>query len=130
MRILLALVAAAFALAACDGGGSPEDVQGVVDALEEEGIACEDLETTSEFGSEGDAEVKERGLCAVEGESVVVSIFDDPGARRRWVAAAAEFSPVVSADKWAIGSDSPDLLSEIADALDGTISAPEDNEEE
>lgn len=130
MRILLALAVAALALAACDGGGSPEDVQGVVDALEEEGIACEDLETTSEFGSESDAEVKERGLCAVDGESVAVSIFDDAGARRRWVEAAAEFSPVASSGKWAVSSDSPDLLEEIADALGGTISTPEENEEE
>ena len=127
MRILLALVVAAFALAACDGGGSPEDVRGVVDALEEAGIACSDLETTSEFGSESDAEVKERGLCAVEGERVAVSVFDDAAARRRWVDAAAEFSPVASAGKWAVSSDSPDLLEEIAAALGGTISAAEDN---
>ena len=131
MRLFVAVLAASLALGACDdGGGSFEDVQGVVDAMEDEGIECEDLDTTDEFGSESDALVKERGLCIVEGEPVAVSLFEDAGDRKDWVAVADAFSDVAASENWAVSTDARDLLEEIGAALGGTITGQEEEEED
>ncbi|HJR45359.1 MAG TPA: hypothetical protein VJ927_07115 [Actinomycetota bacterium] len=124
-----AVVALLLVLAACNGDdGSFGDVEGVVDALADEGVECENLDTTDEFASETDADVSERGLCVVDGKPVVISLFDDAAARREWVDAAGGLGsgPVAAGENWVISADSPDLIQRAAAALDGTIAGPND----
>ena len=129
MRILVAAVVAVALLGACDpGDGSFEDVESVVDALADEGIRCDDLETTDQFGSESDAGVIERGYCSVGGEQVAISMFEDANGRREWVGSATITDAMVVADNWVVNSGSSDVLDQIADALDGSIVEPEETE--
>ena len=131
MRIFVALAIVAVCFAACDSGdGSFQDVQAVVDALEDEGIECVDLETTDQFGSEADAGVTERGYCSIEEEQVAISLFEDAAGRREWVSAATITNAFVAADNWVVNTASEELLDDIADALDGSIVQPKDDEED
>lgn len=131
MRISVAVAIVVVCFAACDSGdGSFQEVQAVVDALEDEGIECVDLETTDEFGSEADAGVTERGYCSIEEEPVAISLFEDAAGRREWVSSATITSAFVAADNWVVNTASEELLDDIADALDGSIVQPENEEDE
>lgn len=122
MKIALSLVALLVAFGACsDEPESYEDVEAVVEAMEEEGIECEDLETTTEFGPEADSLVAERGFCVVDDDRVVVSMFENAADRDDWVAVGKLLGEVAVGENWVVGSDSQELTEEIASELDATI---------
>lgn len=112
---------------ACQGG--PEsygDAQAVADAMEDEGIECEDLETTTEFSKEEESLVSERGLCQVDGETVVISMFENTEKRDDWVAVGKLFGEVAVGENWAVSAESGDVIEEVVDSLDATV-PQEDN---
>ena len=122
MKIMLALLAVTVLASGCDGGdGTYEDAEAVVEAMEDAGIECEDLETTTEFGPESDADVVERGFCVVGSDRVVISMFDDAAERDEWVVDGELEGKVAVGDHWVVGSDSQELVEEIASELDATI---------
>ncbi len=129
MKIAICLVALAVASAGCtDDPESYEDVEAVVEAMEDEGIECEDLETTTEFGTEADSLVTERGLCLVGDNRVVISMFENAADRDDWVAVGKSFGTVAVGPNWVVGSDSQEVVEEIADELDATIPEAENEE--
>lgn len=119
MAAVLALVATMGV--ACQDEGPPDEVEAVVAAMEDEGIECTDLETTTEFGPESDADVVERGFCVVGSDRVVISIFDDETERDEWVGQGDLAGKVAVGPTWVVGSDSQSLVEDVAGALDGTI---------
>lgn len=129
MKIALGLIVLALVFGACsDDAESYDDVEAVVEAMEDEGIECENLETTTEFGSEADSLVTERGLCLVGDERVVISMFDDAADRDDWVAVGKSFGTIAVGPNWVAGSDSQEIVEEIATELEATI--PTENESE
>ncbi len=121
MKIWLLVVVAAALLVGCDDGTQSFDgAQAVVDAMAEEDIACEGLETTTEFSSEAEYEslVTERGLCAVDGEPVVITMFANAEDRDDWVAVGRLLSSVAIGPNWVVSSRSEETIEEVASALD------------
>ena len=108
--------------AACEGGPeSFENASAVVDEMEDEGIECEDLETTTEFSNEEDSLVTERGVCRVDGSPVVISMFENTEDRDDWVAVGKLFEGVAVGDNWAVSAESKDLIEDVVDSLDATV---------
>ena len=130
MKIVVASFLLVALLTGCEGGdqGPMEDAEAVVDAMEENGIECEDVETTTEFGPESDADVSERAFCLVGEDTVVVSMFENAEERDSWVEAGELSGKVAVGDYWVAGSDSQELVEEIADELDATIPQGSDQE--
>ncbi len=122
MKIWLLAVCAPVMLFACDGGTDRfEDSQAVVAAMAEEGIECEGLETTTEFSeAEHESLVAERGLCAVDGEPVVITMFANAEDRDDWVAVGRLLGSVAIGPNWVVSSRSEPTTAEIANALDAT----------
>ena len=87
-------------LAGCDGGdrGPFENAEAVIEAMKENGIECEDIETTSEFGSESDAIVSERAFCFVDEDT---SWYPRSTTPRN---ATGEWSPDRSPARWRWGT--------------------------
>jgi len=109
-------------LGACDSGPETFDnAQAVADAMEDEGIECEDLETTTEFSSEEDSLVTERGLCRVDDSTVVISMFESAEDRDDWVAVGKLFGGVAVGANWVVSAESEDVIQDVVDSLDGTI---------
>jgi hypothetical protein len=107
---------------ACDASPeSYEDAQAVADAMEDEGIECEDLETTTEFSNEEVSLVSERGLCRVDGEAVVISMFENAAAKNDWVAVGKLFGEVAVGDNWVVSTESDEVIQEVVDSLGATI---------
>ncbi len=130
MKIAVLVTAVIALLGACDASAeSYEDVEAVVEAMEDEGIECEDLQTTTEFGNESDSLVTERGLCMVDDERVVVSMFENAADRDDWVAVGKLFGEVAVGENWVVGSDSPEVVERIANELDATIPTEGSDEE-
>lgn len=128
MKIALCLIAVVVALGGCDGDpDSYEDVEAVVEAMEDEGIECDDLETTTEFGTEADSLVTERGVCVVGEDRVVISMFETAADRDDWVAVGKLFGRVAVGENWVVGSDSQEVVDEIADELDATVPESREN---
>ena len=115
-------VCALLIFGACEGGPETFDnAQAVADAMEDEGIECEDLETTSEFSNEEDSLVTERGLCRVDGSPVVISMFENSDDRDDWVAVGRLFGEVAVGENWVVSAESEDVISDVVDSLDATI---------
>lgn len=130
MKIALLVAGMVALLGACDAGAeSYKDAEAVVEAMEDEGIECDDLETTTEFTNESDSLVTERGFCMVDDERVVVSMFENAADRDDWVAVGKFFGEVAVGENWVVGSDSRDLVEKIADELDATIPTEGSDEE-
>lgn len=126
MKLAALLFAAILLFGGCDPDeGSLGKVEDVVAAMEDEGIDCEGLDTTTEFGNELDARVTERGICLADGDRVVISVFDDAADRDRWVEDGELRGKVAVGGNWVAGSDSDQLVEEIAAALDATIVSEE-----
>lgn len=107
---------------ACQGGPeSFENAQAVAHAMEDEGIECEGLETTTEFSGEEDSLVTERGLCRVDGSPVVISMFETTEDREDWVAVGKFFGEVAVGDNWVVSAESEDVIEDVVDSLDATI---------
>lgn len=122
MKRLLLGLCLVLLLGACDSDPeSFDDAQAVVDAMEDEGIECEDLETTAEFSNEEDSLVTERGLCRVESETVVISMFESPEDRDDWVAVGRLFGEVAVGENWAVSAESDEVIQEVVDSMDATI---------
>jgi hypothetical protein len=122
MKIWTLGLCALLTLAACQGSPeSFEDARAVAAAMEDEGIECEDLETTTEFSNEEDSLVTERGLCQVDGSPVVISMFENAAARNDWVAVGKLFGEVAVGDNWVVSAESQDVIQDVADSLDATI---------
>ncbi len=109
-------------LGACQSGSEDyADAQAVADAMEDAGIQCENLETTTEFSNEEDSLVTERGLCQVDGSTVVISLFENSEDRDNWVAVGKLFDDVAVGENWAVSAESEDVIEDIVDELDATI---------
>ena len=109
--MLLACVAAAALFAGCSGGaGEYGTVADVAAALEDAGIACRSVES-----SPAAELVAEQGTCG--GHDLYV--FDDEGARDRWLEVGAGLGDVVVGPNWAIVPG--DGAGAIADALGGDV---------
>lgn len=109
-------------LGGCQGGPERyDDAQAVAEAMEDEGIECEDLETTTEFSNEEDSLVSERGLCQVDGTTVVISMFESSEDREDWVAVGKLFGEVAVGENWAVSAESEDVIEDVVDSLDATI---------
>ena len=93
--------------------------------MEDEGIECEDLETTDEFGNEEDSLVTERGLCRVDGSTVVISMFENSEDRDDWVAVGKLFGEVAVGENWVVSSESDDVIEDVVDSMGATI--PQEN---
>lgn len=122
MKIWLLGVVAAVLLVGCDDRTeSFEGAQGVVDAMAEKDIACEGLETTTEFSrAEYESLVTERGLCAVDGEPVVITMFANVEDRDDWVAVGRLLGSVAIGPNWVVSSRSEETIKQVAAALDAT----------
>ena len=123
MKMICVVLCLGLTLSACDGGGAEEfeNAQAVADAMEDEGIECEDLETTTEFANEEDSLVKERGACRVDGSTVVISMFEDSEKRDDWVAVGKLFGQVAVGENWVVSTESEDLIDDVVESLDATI---------
>lgn len=109
-------------LGGCQGSAENyADAQAVADAMEDEGIECEDLETTTDFSNEEDSLVTERGLCRVDGSTVVISMFENSDDRDDWVAVGKLFGEVAVGGNWVVSAESEDVIEDIVDELDATI---------
>ena len=107
---------------ACQGGPENfENAQAVADAMEDEGIECEGLETTTEFSDNEDSLVTERGLCRVDDSTVIISMFENSADRDDWVAVGKLFDEVAVGDNWAVSAESEDVIEDVVDSLDATI---------
>jgi hypothetical protein len=121
MKIWVLGLCVMLTLGACDSGPeSFEDAQAVADAMEDEGIECEDLETTTEFSNDQDSLVTERGLCQVDGSPVVISMFENAAARNDWVAVGKLFDEVAVGENWVVSADSEDVVQDVRDSLNAT----------
>ncbi len=128
MKIWLALIAALF-LVGCDGGTEPfPDARAVVDAMTQEGIPCQGLATTTEFSqAEYESLVTERGLCSVDGEPVVITMFANAEDRDDWVAVGRLLGSVAIGPNWVVSSRSEETVDQVAEALDATRPAGEES---
>ncbi len=122
MKIWLLTVVAALLLVGCDDGTqSFAGAQAVVDEMAEEDIACQGLETTTEFSeAEYESLVTERGLCAVDGEPVVITMFANAEDRDDWVAVGRLLGSVAIGPNWVVSSRSEETIQQIATALDAS----------
>lgn len=129
MKIWLLAVVAAVLLVGCDDGTeSFEGAQAVVDAMAEEDIACEGLETTTEFSqAEYESLVTERGLCAVDGEPVVITMFANAEDRDDWVAVGRLLGSVAIGPNWVVSSRSDEVVDAVAKALGATRPSEEES---
>lgn len=98
-----------------------EDAQAIAEAMEDEGIECEGLETTTEFSDEGDSLVTERGLCRVDDSTVIISMFANSDDRDDWVAVGKLFGEVAVGENWVVSAESEDVIEDVVDSLDATI---------
>jgi hypothetical protein len=123
MKKIVVVLCVCLVLVACDGGGADdfENAQAVADAMEDEGIKCEDLETTTEFANEEDSLVEERGLCRVNGNTVVISMFENSEKRDDWVAVGKLFGQVAVGENWVVSAESEDVIEDVVDSLGATI---------
>jgi hypothetical protein len=126
MRVLSILLLVCALLVACESEGAPgeDDTSGpeaVVAAMSEEGIECEGLSTTDRFANAEDATVIERGLCRVDDATVVISTFEDAARRDEWVRLNDLAGKVAVAENWVVGSDSQNMVQDIATALDASV---------
>lgn len=122
MNIWLIALSAALVFTACQGGPDTyEDAQAVADAMEDEGIECEDLEITTEFSDEDDSLVAERGLCRVDGSTVMISMFENADDRDDWVAVGKSFGDVAVGENWVVSAEAGDVIDDVVDSLDATI---------
>jgi hypothetical protein len=111
---------------------SYEGAQEVTSAMQEEGVACDDLvvtdgtpEATTEETSRVDSLLIERGVCTVGDEPVVISMFVNEEDRDNWVAVGQLLGPVAVGKNWVVSSDSEDLVGRVAEALNATVPAGE-----
>lgn len=131
MRKAACLIVLVMVFGACSSSAETyEDVEAVVEAMEDEGIQCDDLETTDEFGNESDALVTERGICLVGKDRVVVSMFENDEDREDWVAVGKLLGKVAVGENWVVGSDSQEIVEEVADKLGATLPADNDDNNE
>ena len=119
---------AVLVFAACESGPeSYEDAQAVADAMEDEGIECENLETTTEFSDREKSLVSERGLCQVDGDAVIISMFENREKRDDWVAVGQLFGQVAVGENWVISAESDEVIEDVVDSLGATIPQEEKN---
>lgn len=126
----LIALCAGLMLVACDEEPERfEDARAVAEAMEDEGIECEDLETTTEFTNEEDSLVTERGLCEVDGSAVVISMFETTEDRDDWVAVGKLFDHVAVGDNWVVSAESEEVIEDVVDSLDASIPQETDQED-
>lgn len=121
MKKSLVTVALMMTLVSCDPQPEPyERPQEVVRAMAKADLPCEGLQVTTASGAPDtghDPLIKERGVCSVDGEEVVVITFGSAQDRDNWVAVGGQIDAVVVGPNWVATSDSDQLLDEIARAL-------------
>lgn len=127
------LVAAALVMTGCDAETpSYERAEEVATAMSEADIECQGLETTTEISTtnaEHESLVKERGLCEVDGEAVVITMFANAEDREDWVAVGGLLGSVAVGPNWVVSSRSEPVVAEIAEALDASRAEGEESEE-
>ncbi len=115
---------------ACDSASETyPSADAVAAAMQDEDINCEGLETTTEFSdatAEHESLVKERGVCTVDGETTVITLFENAEDRDDWVAVGRLLGSVAIGPNWVVSSRSEQVVDEIAQALDA--SRPEEEE--
>ncbi len=124
MKKSFAAVALTMTLVSCDPQPEPyERPQHVVRAMANADLSCEDLKvTTASTGPDTghDPLIKERGVCSVDGEEVVVITFGTAQDRDNWVAVGGLIENVVAGPNWVATSESDQLLDEMARALNAS----------
>ena len=122
MKTWMLALCAALVFSGCQSGAETyADAQAVADAMEDEGIECENLDTTTEFSGEEDSLVTERGLCQVDGEAVVISMFENAEDREDWVAVGKFFGDVAVGENWVVSAESEDVIEDVVDELGATV---------
>ncbi|MDP9066892.1 MAG: hypothetical protein M3N53_00910 [Actinomycetota bacterium] len=129
MKMLASLCCAVLLLAGCDSDAATyDDAAAVVDAMAEAEIVCEGLETTTEFSdAEHESLVTERGLCTVDGEPLVITMFANAEDRDDWVAVGRLLGSVAIGPNWVASSRSEETIARIAEALDATRPAQDES---
>lgn len=124
MKKSLAAVALTMTLVSCDPRPDPyERPQEVVRAMANADLSCEGLQVTTASTAPDTAHdplIKERGVCSVDGEEVVVITFATAQDRDNWVAVGGLIEAVVVGPNWVATSDSDQLLDEVARALNAS----------
>lgn len=130
-RILLACFLLVFGVACSEDAASYESASALVAALEEEDIRCENLEIDDEVSGDAppeagniDSLLAERGVCEVDGDALVVSMFDNASDKDNWVAVGQLVGPVAVGENWAVSSDAAALVARVADALGAEVPEP------
>ena len=124
MKRLIALVLVAFASGGC--ASEPESfatVRQVVTAMRDAGIDCAGLNTVAEPRTRSAGRrslLKQRGVCSVDGESVVIGTFEDSDRRADWLAVGGRLGPVAVGPNWVATSRSGKVVAQVVDALDAS----------
>ena len=114
------LFGAALLLSSC-GGSDPQSYASVTDmgeALQEAGVACDDLTAVDQAtGAEGEESLpSQTGDCG----EVQLFLFEDESARDKWLNLGGTFSEhIVTGPNWTLIAPDEDTAEEIANALGG-----------
>ena len=122
MRIWILALALLLISSACQAG--PESfpsAAAVANAMEDEGIECRNLKTTTEVADKKDSLVAERGDCLVDDSAVVISMFETTEDRDDWIAVGKLLSKVAVGENWVVRAESEDVVEDVADSLNATI---------
>ncbi len=114
---IVIVVAGAFFFLTRGGASTYEDVEGVIAALESEGIECNDPpEAGLPLLPGGEA-----AFCELEGETVAIAVYDDEDALNVGLDTYPPDSILVVGPNWLLNPESEALAESIAEALDGVI---------
>ncbi|MBA3777842.1 MAG: hypothetical protein H0X16_00790 [Chloroflexi bacterium] len=105
-------------------GPTFDSATSLVQALADRGVTCEGLESRPAGSGELDA-----GRCKIGADDVVIRVFQDPGARNRYLAsigallgeAGVESVPRVAGPNWLVSADTDATAQLVQDSIAGEL---------